>query len=326
MQMNINSEMNRTLCILGELLGDELLSSLLEHKLEEIMLNPDGGMFVHYVSGEIENTLNLNPQKANALVKTICSLKSGEHVSESAIVDGEIPLLKVRFSAVLPPLVRSASLCLRSLHALTIPYEKLVDNGFISRFFSELVTSLLNSKANILICGQTGSGKTTFLNALLNTLHKTEQHSRLITIEDTPELKPELKNMINLYTTKNVCMDELVKATLRLSPDRIVIGEVRGSEALHMIDALCTGHRGSLASLHAGSVKEALERLKLLMMMHPLAPEKGLEKMIAMAINAIIIIQKKPKRTVREIAVIKGYEHGEYQYESYLDNSYKKFQ
>ena len=109
-------------------------------------------------------------------------------------------------------------------------------------------------------------------------------------------------------------MSDLVKATLRLSPDRIVIGEVRSVEALDMIDALSTGHSGGLASIHAGSVEQCFERLKLLISRNKFAP-KNIDKMIALAINAVVILEKSPYRHVKEIALVSDYQNGSFIYQ-----------
>lgn len=118
-----------------------------------------------------------------------------------------------------------------------------------------------------------------------------EPFSRIVCIEDTPELKIENDNAVNLVSGPNTSISTLVKATLRLSPDRIVVGEIRAEEALDLIDALSTGHSGGLASIHAGSVLQCLERLKLLISRNPSAPD-NIDSMIALAVNAIIILKE----------------------------------
>lgn len=237
-------------------LGDNLVNALMSHQVDELMLNPDGKLFVLFKAGNSEIIDNFDDNRAQIIVRTVASLNLKDIPQDSPIIDGKIDFLKARFSAILPPLSKATCFCIRSLHALNLPFEDLIQASFLSEPQAKTLENLLIEKKNILVCGKTGCGKTSFINSILNKITKIDENSRIISIEDTPELELKSTNAVNLYTSKLTSMSDLVKATLRLSPDRIVIGEVRSIEALDMIDALSTGHSGGLASIHAGSVEQ----------------------------------------------------------------------
>ncbi len=295
-------------------LGDNLVKALLSHQVDELMLNPDGKLFVLFKDGNNEVIDNFDNNRAQVIVRTVASLNLKDIPLDSPIIDGKIDFLKARFSAILPPLTKATCFCIRSLHALNLPFEDLIKDSFISLKQAKSLEDLLIQRKNILVCGKTGCGKTSFINSILNKLTSIDEYCRIICIEDTPELELKCSNSVSLYTSKSTTMSDLVKATLRLSPDRIVIGEVRSVEALDMIDALSTGHSGGLASIHAGSVEQCFERLKLLISRNKFAP-KNIDKMIALAINAVVILEKSPYRHVKEIALVSDYQNGSFIYQ-----------
>ena len=247
-------DFDRTVMTLSELLSDELVGSIIEGAVDEIMLNPDSALYVRYSDGENVKYCDISPSKAQILIRTVASMSKIDINVNCPIVETEISCVNARFSALLPPLCKYPCFCLRSLHALSLNFEHLVSQNFISKEQLTILDSLIKERKNILVCGQTGCGKTSFINSMLKRIALFEPFSRIVCIEDTPELKIENDNAVNLVSGPNTSISTLVKATLRLSPDRIVVGEVRAEEALDLIDALSTGHSGGLASIHAGSV------------------------------------------------------------------------
>ena len=314
MHKDNKNEYNRIVSSLSSALGDEIINALIENSVDEIMLNPDGRMYIRYADGSFYCQGKFDEYKAHIIVRTIATLNKKDIDISSPIIEGEIDFLNARFSALLPPLTKAPCFCMRSLHALNLPYSKLLEQGFITSAQSEAIIGLLKQKSNILICGQTGCGKTSFINSLLGEISAMTPSCRIVCIEDTPELKPWGDNVVNLYTSGKTTMSDLLKASLRLSPDRIVIGEGRSVEALDMVDALSTGHSGGLASLHAGTVEQCLERLKLMISRNSCAPE-NIDALVSLAIDAVIVLERSPVRRVKTVAKIKGFANNNYLYE-----------
>ncbi|MGN1281965.1 MAG: ATPase, T2SS/T4P/T4SS family [Succinivibrio sp.] len=311
----------KTIRLLSGYLSNDLVSSLVEGHVDEIMLNPDSSVFVRYSDGQSLLHSSIDEGSAQIVIRQIASLNHSDINEFSPIIECEIADLNARFSAVLPPLCRSPIFCLRSLHALSLSLDDLLASSFITKEQSEQINRILKTRQNIVICGPTGCGKTSFINSLLKRISVLEPESRIICIEDTPELKVDNSNCVSLVSNPDTSLSSLLKATLRLSPDRIVVGEVRSEEALDLVDALSTGHCGSLSSVHAGSVEQCMERLRMLISKNPKAPANT-DRMIASAVNAVIVLSRSPTRHVSHIARITGYEKGRFEYE-YLGDIYE---
>lgn len=303
----------KTVRLLSGYLSDDLVGSLVEGHVDEILLNPDSSLFVRYNDGQSVLHSSLDEGTAQIVIRQIASMMHFDINEFSPIIECEIAALNSRFSAVLPPLCKSPIFCLRSLHALSLSLDDLKASGFISNEMSEEINQILKTHQNIIVCGPTGCGKTSFINSLLKRIALYEPQCRIVCIEDTPELKIENSNSVSLVSNQDTSISSLLKATLRLSPDRIVVGEVRAEESLDLIDALSTGHSGSLSSVHAGSVEQCMERLRMLISKNPKAPS-GIERMIASAVNIVIVLSPYPKRHVLQIAKITGYEKGRFEY------------
>lgn len=297
---------------LYETLGEKLMHSFVSADIEEMMLNPDGRLFIRYTDGHCVHEDTFSEARAQIVVRTIASLNDKDIDVTSPIIECEIERLNARFSALMPPLSKGTCFCLRVLKALNLSFDELLLSGFINESQSQLLLELIQERRNILICGQTGCGKTSFINSILNKITVLDPACRIICIEDTPELKLSADNTVSLFASEKTSMSELVKASLRLSPDRIVIGEVRSIEALDMVDAFSTGHKGGVASLHAGSSLQCLDRLNLLISRHPYAPKKGIDELIGLSVNAIIVLGKHPSRHVESIDLLKGYCNGRF--------------
>ncbi len=297
---------------LYEGLGESVVSALDSGLVEELMLNPDGRFFVKYTDGTIVQEDNFTKARAEIVVRTIASLNDREIDEEAPMLECELERFSARFSALMPPLSRGASFTLRVLKALNLSFDELLLSGFIKDSQARAINSLIEKRKNFLICGQTGCGKTSFINSILNRITKLDPACRIICIEDTPELKLSADNCVNLFTCTKTSMSDLVRASLRFSPDRIVVGEIRSIEALDMIDAFSTGHKGGVASIHAGSALQCLDRLKLLISRHPYAPAKGIDELIALSLDAVIVLGKRPYRHVESIVLVKGYSNNAY--------------
>jgi Flp pilus assembly CpaF family ATPase len=180
----------------------------------------------------------------------------------------------------------------------------------------EVIRAAIEQRKNILVAGSTGSGKTTFINAVLDELAWISPNDRVLIIEDTPELQCNVKNAVALLAVGRVSMLDCLRACMRLKPTRIVVGEVRGAEALSMLKAWNTGHPGGAASVHANDAHGALIRLESLVAEATAAPQ---QQLIAEAVNVVVFVDGEPSiragRKVREVAVVTGYSDGDYKLE-----------
>ncbi|MBQ8983612.1 MAG: CpaF family protein, partial [Lachnospiraceae bacterium] len=240
-------------------------------------------------------------------------------VNESSpIVDARLPDGS-RVNVVLPPIaLDGAIMTIRRFPKYTYTLKDLRKMGMISGQLEQFLTILVKSKYNIMISGGTGSGKTTFLNALANQIPSDE---RIITIEDSAELQirgiPNLVRLevrnANIEGNNEIPMKELIKSALRMRPTRIIVGEVRGEEALQMLQAMNTGHSGSLSTGHANSAQDILYRLETMVLMGMDMPLPAIRQQIASALDLIIHIgrMKDGSRKVLEITEILGIKDGE---------------
>lgn len=224
-----------------------------------------------------------------------------------------------RVNIVLPPIaLDGAVMTIRRFPSNTYGMKDLVNMGMLSEEMAEDLRVLVESKYNVLVSGGTGSGKTTFLNALSNYIPPTE---RIITIEDSAELQirgiPNLVRLevrnANVEGKNEITIKELIRSALRMRPDRIIVGEVRGEEAVDMLQAMNTGHNGSLSTGHANSAKDMIYRLETMVLMGMDIPLKAIRQQIASAIDILVHIGRLPdgSRRVLEVSEVLGCENGE---------------
>lgn len=224
-----------------------------------------------------------------------------------------------RVNVVLPPIALCGpTVTIRKFSKEPMTIEKLIKYGSITEEIAKVLELLVRAKFNIFICGGTGSGKTTFLNALSNYIPKDE---RVITIEDSAELQIEgIENLVSLETrnanstgTGQITIRDLIKSSLRMRPERIVVGEVRGGEALDMLQAMNTGHDGSLSTGHANSTQDMLSRLETMVLQGAEGlPLEAIRQQIASAVDIIIHLSRlrDHSRKTMQITEVVGYENG----------------
>ena len=236
-------------------------------------------------------------------------------IADARLLDGS------RVNVVMDPVALNGPIVtIRRFPKSPITMEQLLASGSISKEAAELLEQLVKAHYNIFICGGTGSGKTTFLNALSAYVQKDE---RIITIEDSAELQLlGVDNLVRLETrngTTSGCREigirELIRTSLRMRPDRIIVGEVRGAEALDMLQCLNTGHDGSMSTGHANSARDMLSRLENMVLMGAELPLAAIRQQIASGIDLIVHLGRLRDKTrkVLEIAEVLGYENGEVQ-------------
>ena len=225
------------------------------------------------------------------------------------IVSGELPESGERFEGLLPPIVTSPSFAIRKQASKVYTLSDYVTSGSLSAAQSTFLQDAIASRKNILVAGGTSSGKTTLVNALLHEVERTQD--RILILEDTRELQCAARDCVTLRTSDGITLCDLVRSTLRLRPDRIIVGEVRGGEALDLLKAWNTGHPGGLTTLHANSAKGALLRLEQLIQEAVTTVPRAV---IADAVDVIAFIAKQDNaRAVDTIVTVDGLDsHGDY--------------
>ena len=306
----------RRLKVLEMSLGTSVMHYMHDDNVTEVIVNPDGKLWVDTFDKGFQNTgIVLDGEETKRVIYAVADL-SGQVIDlkEDPSLQADIPESRLfancRFQAELPNIVEAPSFNIRKHSKQVFTLENYVKQGTMSKKQCEVIMEAIHAKKNIIAAGGTASGKTTLLNAILAEISKLDE--RVITIEDTKELKCTAQNKVALTTTDTVDMENLLRKTLRLSPNRIVVGEVRGKEALILMDAWSTGHRGGCSTVHSDSALDTLFRLEDLVSRVSLSTQ---QTGIARAIDVIVYIARRAtSRKVEEVLAIDGWdrEKGEY--------------
>lgn len=298
----------------------DVLEELLENPdITEIMINGENGIFIER-EGRLETFLEgkISKERMEELVVKITAMSN-------RIVNEATPLTDARLGdgsrvhvAVSPVALDSPAITIRKFPKDPISLEDLLKKESINKEIAEFLKMAVRAKYNIFVSGSTGSGKTTLLNVLSDFIPKNE---RIITIEDTAEL--QIRNVPNLVRLearssvvegcKEISIRDLLRASLRMRPDRVIVGEVRGAEAVDMLQAFCTGHDGSLSTGHGNSTKDMLYRLETMVMMGMDVPALAVRRQIASGIDILIHLGRlrDKRRVLLEITEIAGCNDGE---------------
>ncbi len=301
--------------------GFGLLDSIInDESITELMINGPDNIFIEQSGRLFKLDKQFESQKKlEDIIQRIVALAGREVNQANPICDTRLPDGS-RVNVVLPPIALCGpTLTIRKFSKTPMTIEKLIKYGSLTEEIAEKLEVLVKAKYNIFISGGTGSGKTTFLNALSNYIPHDE---RVITIEDSAELQiTGIDNLVSLETRNanttgvgEVTIRELIKSSLRMRPERIVVGEVRGGEALDMLQAMNTGHDGSLSTGHANSTQDMLSRLETMVLQGAAGlPLEAIRQQISSAVEIIIHLSRlrdKSRRTM-EICEVLGYENGE---------------
>ena len=303
--------------------GFGLLDSILsDDSITEVMINGHQNIFIEQNGRLMKLDKQFESQRRlEDVIQRIVALAGREVNQANPICDTRLPDGS-RVNVVLPPLALCGpTVTIRKFSKTPMTIEKLISYGSLTPEIAEKLELLVRSKYNIFISGGTGSGKTTFLNALSNYIPRDE---RVITIEDSAELQiANIDNLVSLETrnanasgTGQVTIRDLIKSSLRMRPERIVVGEVRGAEALDMLQAMNTGHDGSLSTGHANSTHDMLSRLETMVLQGAAGlPLEAIRQQIASAVDIIIHLSRlrdKSRKTM-EITEVVGYKNGQIQ-------------
>ncbi len=292
-------------------MGPEIASALADPRTQEIMVNPDGALRLDRLGeGRIDTGVRIPSVQVERIIRLVASHARAEIHGDRPVISAELPphaegRAGERFEGVLPPVSEAPCFSIRKpaerLHLL----EDYVAEGIMPAEAARLLRTAVADRLNILVAGGTSSGKTTLANALLAEMASVD--ARVILIEDTRELQCPLPDTVALRTRAGAAsMTDLVRSTMRLRPDRIVVGEVRGPEALDMLKAWNTGHPGGIATVHANSARAALTRIEQLVQEAVVTVPRQL---IAEAIDIIVFIAGRGAgRRVAAVARITGLE------------------
>jgi pilus assembly protein CpaF len=300
----------------------DILQPIIEDEsVTEIMVNGPDNIFIE--KNGRTSRLNIKFESSEKLEDAIQSIVSrvNRSVNEAVpMVDARL-LDGSRVNVVLPPIALNGPIMtIRKFPEKPVTFDRLIEYGSITQEASEVLQRMVQARYNIFICGGTGSGKTTFLNALSNFIPISE---RIITIEDSAELQIKgIENIVRMETRNantegrgEITIRELIKTSLRMRPERIIVGEVRGPEALDMLQAMNTGHDGSLSTGHANSPFDMVNRLETMVLSGAPLPMEAVSKQIASAIDIIIHLARlrDKSRRVLEITEVIGFRDGEVQ-------------
>jgi type IV secretion system protein TrbB len=299
------------------------LCGLLETKdVVELMLNADGRVWVDRLGKGMSSTSTMVAATAESLIATVASTIRGTVTRENPILECELPLAHpfngARFEAIIPPIVGPGPVfTIRRRASAVFRLEEYERQGIMTTRQRRAIERAVRERQNILVVGGTGTGKTTLTNAILAYMAEVDAMHRLVIIEDTGEIQCDAENKVILRSTDVVGMLRLLKTTMRLRPDRIIVGEVRGGEALALLKAWNTGHPGGVCTVHANTHVDAaragLTRIEQLIQEVSSSPMRDL---IAEAVDLIVSIAKaenEPRRVVQEVVSITGFSNGVYQ-------------
>ena len=289
-------------------LGPAVLQALSDPDIVEIILNPDGKIWLESHSrGMSETESSMRPAQAENLIGTVAAALNAVVNPQNPIVEGELPLTGSRFEGLLPPIAPSPCFVIRKRASLVYSLDDYIKDGIITVDDAKSLRVAIASRLNIVVAGGTGSGKTTFVNALIQEMvNLGDPVERFVIIEDTFELQCSARNALQLHTTDAADMTRLVRATMRLRPDRIIIGEVRGGEALALLKAWNTGHPGGVTTVHANSAPAALLRLLSLVEEAGVPPQPEL---IGETVNMLAFMERTAGgRSLRELLKVQGHD------------------
>lgn len=299
-------------------LGKEILKYLDDPEVNEVYINQDYSLRVDTISGRRKTDVVLTTDTVTRICKSIAGINRQVITEKNPELGVEIRLLQVRAQIMFPPIVSRPTFFLRKKPRQIFSLEDYKAQGVLSEKYYGIIVDCIKRRKNIIVAGATGSGKTTFLNAILKKLSEINPEHRLVILEDLPELQCSSDDVQYMTTSGNrttsVTMQDLVFISMRLSPQRILIGEVRDKSAYDVLKAWNTGHPGGFCTIHADGCHDAFIRLELLVKEADTGSStRDIKALIGTTVGVIISIQKVVQnnattRAVEEIIVVKGYD------------------
>jgi type IV secretion system protein TrbB len=287
-------------------LGPRVAAWLEDPAIVEVMLNPDGRLWVDRLKEGLADTgERVAPADGLRIVQLVAHHVNGEIHGASPRISAESPESGERFEGLIPPVVAAPTFAIRKPAVAVFTLDDYVASGIMRPSQATILRDAVVRRRNVLVAGGTSTGKTTLVNALLAEVAKTGD--RVVLIEDTRELPCRAQNLVSLRTKDGVAsLSDLVRSSLRLRPDRIPIGEVRGAEALDLLKAWGTGHPGGIGTIHAGTAIGALRRLEQLVQEAVVTVPRAL---IAETIDVIAVLAGRgSERRLADLAVVEDFD------------------
>lgn len=294
----------RSARMLRTALGPSISGWLDDPAVVEVMLNPDGRLWLDRLTTGLDDTgARLPPADGERIIRLVAHHVGAEVHPGSPRVSAELPESGERFEGMLPPVVEAPTFAIRKPAVAVFTLTDYIASGVMTALEAATLAAAVAARRNILVAGGTSTGKTTLVNALLAEVARTGD--RIVLIEDTRELQCAAPNLVSLRTKDGVAtLSDLVRSSLRLRPDRIPIGEVRGAEALDLLKAWGTGHPGGVGTIHAGSAIGALRRLEQLIQEAVVTVPRAL---IAETIDVVAVLGGRgAERRLIELASVQG--------------------
>lgn len=302
---------NRRRQMLLTAFGPLIEAALKDESVIEVMVNPDGKLWIERVGqGRVDMATVLQSSETERIIRLVAAHMRGEVHDEAPIVSAELPDSGERFEGVLPPVALAPCFAIRKPASKIFDLKDYVEAQIATPLQAKVLSEAVVDRQNIVVVGGTSSGKTTLVNALLSEVADTGD--RVMVLEDTRELQCAAEDVVSLRTKPGIAsLADLVRSTLRLRPDRIIVGEVRGGEALDMLKAWNTGHPGGITTIHANSDRSGLYRLEQLIQEAVVTVPR---RLVADAVNVLVFIEGRgAARKIRTVSKVEGLDsNGDY--------------
>lgn len=295
--------------LLEQSFGPVIMGFLNDKDVIEVYLNDNQDLWIDTLSEGRKKTGVRMSYDDSLRINTLVAGAVGTEINmKTPRVKAELPIGGSRFQGEIPPIVQNPTFNIRKKAIKIFTLEEYVDNGTMTEKQYHSICKAVQEKKNILVIGGTSSGKTTLCNAIINEMAKYQE--RMIIIEDTQELQCACEDRVFLRTSDTVTMKDLLEDTLRMRPDRISIGEIRGGAALDLLKAWNSGHPGGICTIHADSPRAGLDQLEQYISEVSVSPQ---QRMISRVAHILVFIKREGlKRVIGSIAEVKGYKDGEY--------------
>ena len=292
-------------------MGDDIRHAMDDSSVIEIMLNPDGMVWIDKIGSGMEFLCDMSPVQSLQMLGTVAHMLGTVINYHHPIVEGELPGDGSRVEGVIPPIVPNPTFNIRKKASAIFSLAEYIKSGRASDEDIRILCEAISARKNILVVGGTGTGKTTFVNAIINEMKTITPNHRLLILEDTLELQCSMDNFVSMRTSSDKSMQDLLKITMRQRPDRIIIGEVRGKEALDMLKAWNTGHPGGVCTVHANDARAGLLRIEQLISE---VSQSTMRELIAEAIDVVAFLIRDPHigPKLSELISVEGVSNGQY--------------
>ncbi|WP_273772528.1 P-type conjugative transfer ATPase TrbB [Brucella intermedia] len=296
---------------LREAFGHTLCAALDDPAVVEIMCNPDGRLFIERLGHGVAPAGTMSALSAEIIIGSVAHALWSEADRDQPIISGELPIGGHRFEGLLPPVVVAPAFTVRRRASQLIRLDDYVRKNVMTSAQAGFLRNAARKRLNIVVSGGTGSGKTTLANAIIAEIIETAPDDRIVVLEDTAEIQCAAENALFLHTSDNVDMARLLKSTMRLRPDRIIVGEVRDGAALTLLKSWNTGHPGGVTTVHSNTAKSALRRLEQLI---GEVSQQPMREVIGEAVDIVVSIERNGRgRRVHEIMHVEGHNGSHYQ-------------